>query len=559
MLAAVRSHGRTGAAVRAAADVAHRAEPFLAAELRDAQLMAFLTPWPKYAKYFDPPRKAAPLPPPAGPEPRGTVFPQVVKAAEWVRSRIPFEPAEYRRLEHDARQVAVTVARAQTLDVVKRVREAIAEDVAEGGTLAGFRERVGEALEASGAGPAEVEAVYRTHVGRAYAAGQVAVLDSPAVRSAVPYLLYSATHDDRTRPEHLEMERLGLDGTAVYRADDPVWDFYFPPWGWNSVVGGTVVQGRVRRASKARYAGDVLQLVTKGGRRLTVTPDHPVLTARGFEPAKCLRVGKNLLGYHPAPVGGGLRPDDDVDQPPARIDDLFDALRRLAGRVPVEGLPLYFDGDPQCGYGKIEVVPADSVLGDNVEADRFHRGLQLSLTLPGLYARILSALSPLVQSLGVEQAAALALRAFGEWATPEPCDPAPLRVGPAANLYLRRDESGAYRSPADAELFRQLQLRHPGQVVTDELIRVDVQHYRGPVYDVQTETGYMVAGGIVAANCRCVVVPLSARQAAGYGVREAREWVRTGRPPRSPEYVRPIPFPLPAGWVPTGRRLVPLG
>lgn len=212
--------------------IARRAEPLLRAELRDAQLLAFLRPLRELSAGLPPSPPTVPPRVTAGGEPRGVVFPQVAKAVEYLRTRIPFTEAEFSQLDADARRVAVTVAGGHTLAAVEAVRDALADDVARGGTLAEFRGVVAERLNA-GLGEHVVESTYRTFVGRAYTAGKVAVLDSPAVRSQFPYLLYSATHDSRVRPEHLALERMGLNGTAVYRADDPVWDLFLPPWAWN--------------------------------------------------------------------------------------------------------------------------------------------------------------------------------------------------------------------------------------------------------------------------------------------------------------------------------------
>lgn len=56
-------------------------------------------------------------------------------------------------------------------------------------------------------------------------------------------------------------------------------------------------------------------------------------------------------------------------------------------------------------------------------------------------------------------------------------------------------------------------------------------------------------------NCRCVVIPLSVEDAAAAGVREAKEWARTGHPPATRTFVKPPPFDLPKGWVPVARGL----
>lgn len=54
-------------------------------------------------------------------------------------------------------------------------------------------------------------------------------LMDPMVSEGSPYLLWSATHDGRVRPDHLVMESRGQNGTAVYRLDDPIWRKYWPP------------------------------------------------------------------------------------------------------------------------------------------------------------------------------------------------------------------------------------------------------------------------------------------------------------------------------------------
>lgn len=240
-------YGRSGAFLRHATALLARAQPGLSARLHAAQLYAWghaatavLADAPQAGPHaLAAPAHRPPAPPgrppivdPRDPHP-AFVFPAIAAARHHVQTRIPYTHAEYDRLDGEARHVAFTVARVQTESAARAVRDAVHADVERGGTLPEFRAAVEDALAGSGLSGPQVEAIYRTHVGRAYAAGQAAVLHSPAVRSAVPYLLYSAVHDSRTRPEHRALEAMGLDGTGVYRADDPVWDSYYPPWAWN--------------------------------------------------------------------------------------------------------------------------------------------------------------------------------------------------------------------------------------------------------------------------------------------------------------------------------------
>ncbi len=214
-----------------------KAEPLLAASIRAGQLHAHLTAAREAVRAIGLPPVVPPKsPPPALAFPDDGAapvrFPQIERAAAFVRSRLATTPAEFARLDADARRAAFTVARAATLDAVEKVQEAVADNVARGGTRKEFAAAVRDALGASAMSGPQIDAVYRTHTARAYSAGQQDVLDHPLVTDEYPYLLYSATHDGRVRAEHLAMEKLGLDGTAVYRRDDPIWLKFYPPWGW---------------------------------------------------------------------------------------------------------------------------------------------------------------------------------------------------------------------------------------------------------------------------------------------------------------------------------------
>lgn len=49
-------------------------------------------------------------------------------------------------------------------------------------------------------------------------------------------------------------------------------------------------------------------------------------------------------------------------------------------------------------------------------------------------------------------------------------------------------------------------------------------------------------------RCRCHAILISIEDAAALGVEEAKEWLRTGRPPAHPHWVNPPPYEPPPGW-----------
>lgn len=170
--------------------------------------------------------------PPGEPEPV-IRFPVIEEAARDLAERRIMLREDFDRLAAEARATAFTVARVGSLDALEKIRQALVEDVATGGTLRDFAAKVEEALGGSMLSAAHVETVYRTNIGQAAAAGLRQALTSPMVADEFPYVSYEATHDSRTRPEHLELEKLGIGGSSVYRADDPVILRFWAPWDWN--------------------------------------------------------------------------------------------------------------------------------------------------------------------------------------------------------------------------------------------------------------------------------------------------------------------------------------
>src|SRR5690606_10210313 len=76
----------------------------------------------------------------------------------------------------------------------------------------------------------------------------------------------------------------------------------------------------------------------------------------------------------------------------------------------------------------------------------------------------------------------------------------PFRVCAPANEQLKTREAGG---KSDTGLFQSL-VR--AGMRPERVVRSDVFSYEGPVYDFQTTTGWLGAGGIVASNCRCRVI-----------------------------------------------------
>jgi SPP1 gp7 family putative phage head morphogenesis protein len=209
--------------------------------LRDVQLYGYATAG---AEILTPLIPAAAVPPPAGPptsdilsgpfdeEPHGYRLVGLNAAADYLRSLNAVSSGEWQQLDQDARQVSFSIAQASTREAAAEVQQVLTRSVEEGLTFREARPLLKKALDTSAVGDGQIENVYRTYYGKAQGAGQLRVLENPMVRDEFPYLKYSATHDTRVRPEHLLLEKMGLDGGPIYRTDDPFWLTHYPPWAW---------------------------------------------------------------------------------------------------------------------------------------------------------------------------------------------------------------------------------------------------------------------------------------------------------------------------------------
>ena len=167
-------------------------------------------------------------------QPEDVRFPLLEQAVKSLVERNILTREEFDRQADNAKSRAFTIAGGLTRDTIAAIHELLVDDVAEGASLTGFRERVEQALGASPIGPAHLENVFRTNVQAAFRDGREALASHPIVDEVFPYQRINAVHDSRTRPEHLALESLGIDGTNVYRRDDlPFWNTFTPPWDFN--------------------------------------------------------------------------------------------------------------------------------------------------------------------------------------------------------------------------------------------------------------------------------------------------------------------------------------
>jgi len=393
--------------------------------------------------------------------------------------------------------------------------------------------------------------VYRTNVGNAFAAGQWAEATKPAFKRIFPAFKYDATLDSDTRPNH------GAASGFIADVDDPAWDRFAPPLGFNCFLPGTVVRGSFVGGSRAFYRGEVIDVRTRKGCRLRVTANHPVFSVSqgAWVRASSLVKGEqvisdavNIEGFAGRAANGGLPfvpvGDGAVDdnQAPARVEDVFDALRREgAGAVSARVTPLDFHGDARFFDGGIDVASLDGALEGRPDAMRFEHVNEFGDVLfPSSASDASHAFGPLDPFSGGDHSplggvpSGSALAADSSLALALDRRPLhALRFGSASWLDTVFAEDTVDDVTADPMFVSQLLDAAAGSVGLDEVVEVRrIPLWSGHVYDLQSVTGWMIASGIASHNCRCVLVSQTERQLRQRGLIDAEGRVTPYIPPR---------------------------
>lgn len=332
----------------------------------------------------------------------------------------------------------------------------------------------------------------------------------------------------------------------------------------NCVLGDTLITASpaIHAVSERAYEGPVVVIETAGGKRLRCTPNHPILTGRGWVAAGALDVGQHVIRY----LGRDRVPlvHDDHQHTEPHIQQIAQAFRCALGvssrEVPVSSE--HFHGD---GVGSdVAIVWAHRKLWDDVQPplseERDQRALVLtddaSASLSGQSTadllghrqlaptgRLVGLRQPSGALVAIESAPLDTLRfaagangkaklheAAHNCRTRQPhclCDgqnrvaaviaaPQFGQVDGQASDSTAFVDAGAQRNAVpfdepvdgdrgDAALARDLANGLAGEVSLDEIVRIERFEARCHVYNLETEGGWYAANGIITHNCRCTV------------------------------------------------------
>jgi len=301
----------------------------------------------------------------------------------------------------------------------------------------------------------------------------------------------------------------GSDGTQITADYDDISGGSLHP---NCFVGDTkIISPDAKKMTRVKYSGNIIELSFADGTKVSVTPNHPILTARGFVAACLLKQGDKAIKA--VLDKGVILSDPNDNNSPASISEVFDTLIKTQGvasvSVPVSAEDLH--GDGKFGQGNIDIVYANGLLRDCLDTSvsepirkAFFNGTDpVGHGLPSNSSLSKTLLATAASADGIVSRDGIALILSGG----AEAHHAAVRLQDGANYNARIQKSLADGHALDAERFGDAILGLPGAITTNDIIDIQVKPFHGFVYDVNSISTVYIANGIIASNCRCYIRP----------------------------------------------------
>lgn len=251
----------------------------------------------------------------------------------------------------------------------------------------------------------------------------------------------------------------------------------------NAILGAQPAQvlGEVENAVRAWYDGPSVNLTTSRGHRLTVSPNHPVLTTRGWLRADLIRQGDQVLSGVARRLADKFAITDiALNDMPSTFEDIFQALFAVGRKTSVAATRRDFHGDGRSYKGKVDVVWTEGALLRVVQSGLIEQLDEQFFVRTDVQLSSLTGVGPQGGALwGIGGAVGRAL----------------------SDLDATCFESAQQGRVTDAEDWRQVLAGFSADVAPDEIVNVDRGWYSGHAYDLQTSTGAYLTDGIIVHNC----------------------------------------------------------
>lgn len=330
------------------------------------------------------------------------------------------------------------------------------------------------------------------------------------------------------------------------------------------ILPGNEVQlpGALVGTAKSFYHGRCVEFTFLNGRKLSVTPNHPILTPHGWVKAQFLREGSDVVHAVDAEwIISTINPNN--DNRPTLIEDVVSAFEKngemLTRRMKLA--PEDFYGDAEFIKGDVDIVISNSLLLSNSKADVAQPLSHLEFNWGSVQHLAFPAFSP-SDALGNGDSAFFScpvcggkhsFSLFGGGSIPSNkhaigniargdtgLNNSPSQHGSVNTNFVRKGlltftgdiapqdvievgnmdtspassnassfQNSVEMSGTDPQLAHDFTSRFANSVAIDKIVNVRWFEYSGHVYDLQVEPYELyICNGVIVKNCRCGMLPV---------------------------------------------------
>lgn len=334
-----------------------------------------------------------------------------------------------------------------------------------------------------------------------------------------------------------------------------------PPVHFNCLTENTFVStcSPISRIFRRAYKGKVYRIRSSSGYDVTVTPNHPILTDRGFVGAQFLNIGDKIVinnGFETINIYG-----ENKDNRKSTIKDIFSSLVE-SGSVTTCSMPLSTkDFHSDFSDNEVNVVKSQSELSDEVEVLTFKnkgksifvngryrtsRNLSCASKFMLFFSRFNSTFRSLMcifckfhnffnrrvfHSLKLLFTSISHKNVISSKETNHLCFSKSKFICNSCNsntfivkfkylfnrwidlIVISRSRNGSLMENisddvfGNTELARNILNRNSVFIKFDNIIAIDIVEYSGHVYNLETVDNFYFSNDIISHNCRCVIVP----------------------------------------------------
>lgn len=279
----------------------------------------------------------------------------------------------------------------------------------------------------------------------------------------------------------------------------------------NCYTGDLEIKGLLIAAQKSFYSGKIREIKTVGGKWITVTPNHNILTANGFIKANDINIGEDLVCNTEKVnvVRQVFRRGKNINNKKSLVKNVFNSFDSLFSNKPRPVIDLDFDNDGKFMKGDITIInsnrklPVDQkfLVKDFGEFGFKHTRAKAFLIkcFCSFNFGIKSVFSSSDSLMGILHLSFpfcfRHLRPFNLFT-----------IGLSSHNYIIFSKIPIKSYADNAGFLRELIKTYPGFIHLDKVLEVRDIDFSGHVYDFTSLTGTNIVNNIYTSNCRCTYV-----------------------------------------------------